>query len=86
MIFAFHMCVEVGLVSKPFGTLDAVPLAKAWQIFCRLGLFVLFEMPRMLEIGVDLVDIARVSPGLLFGLCATDRGHGEAQRQGPGQR
>ena len=59
------MRCKVGLVCKPFGTFDTVPLAEAWQVFGCFRFRVPFQVPWVSQIRVYLINVPLVSPRLL---------------------
>lgn len=73
---------EVGIRLKPFRTFDTVKVAKRWEFLGSLGFVVLFQMAFVVNVGVNLVEVARVTAGLLLGVDSTNSRHfgGEASR------
>ena len=70
------VCFEVGLALKPLCAFFAVPVAEAWQILGGLCVLELGEMLFVAQVGVDLVEIARVAARLLLGLFSPYGRHG----------
>jgi hypothetical protein len=66
----------VQLRLEPFGAFGAVELSEAWQILWSFGVLVLLEMLLRLGIGVDLVEVASVSPRLRLALRSAYGRHG----------
>lgn len=76
-----RLALEVGLVVGvgfvEFGALDAVEVAKGREFLGNLGLVELLEMTLVVKILMDLVEVARVTAGLLLGVDTTDGRHGD---------
>jgi hypothetical protein len=68
--------VEVGLALKKLCALFAVVLAEARQIFYGLRILELCEVLLVVQVGVDLIEIARVAARLLLGILTPDCRHG----------
>lgn len=66
MHFALLMCDKVGLALKEFCAFFAVVLAQTRQIFYGFRILELCEMFLVAQVGVDLVEVARVATCLLF--------------------
>jgi hypothetical protein len=67
---------KVGVALKPLCALLAVPLAEPGQVLGGLGVLELGEVLVVVEVGVDLVEVACVAARLLLGLLAANGGHG----------
>jgi hypothetical protein len=67
---------KVVLALKEPGAFLAVEFAQARQIFYGLRILVLCEVLLVVQVGVDLVEIARVPARLLFGVLSSDGRHG----------
>lgn len=73
---------EVGLALKPFRTFFAVPLAQARQILGGLCVLELGEVLWVVQISVDLVEVAGMSARLLLRVLSPDGGHGDCLSTG----
>lgn len=66
---------HVGLTLEELGAFKAVILPQAGQIFYRLRILELCKVLLVLQVGVDLVEIARVAACLLLGILSSDGRH-----------
>lgn len=73
---ALVVCVEVGFTLKPFCALFAIPVAEAWQVLGSLCVLEMGEVLLVAQVGVDLVEIARVAARLLLRLFSSYGWHG----------
>ena len=73
----FCLCVRsvVELRLEPLCTFNAVPLAQARQVLGSLCVFELIKMLFLVEIGVNLVKIARMASSLLLRVGTTYSRH-----------
>jgi hypothetical protein len=67
--------IEIGL--EPFRAFFAVVLSETGEVFTRFGGKKGFEVCGVVNVGVDLVEVASVAPGLFDRGGAADRGHFE---------
>jgi hypothetical protein len=67
---------KVGLALKPLCALFAVPFSKPWQVLGRLGVLELGEVLVVVNVSVDLVEVAGMPTRLLLGLVAAYGRHG----------
>ena len=67
---------HVALALKPLCALLAVPLSESGQVLGSLGVLVLGEVLVVVDVGVDLVEVARVAARLLLRLVTADGRHG----------
>lgn len=65
----------VGLRLVELGALNTVEVAKSGKVFARLSLMELLQVTLVVQVGVDLVDVARVTAGLLLGVGSTNGRH-----------
>jgi len=65
----------IGFGLKPFCAFRALPLSQPRQIFYGFSILVLSEVFLVPQVGVDLVEVARVPAGLFLGVAAADGGH-----------
>ena len=68
---------QVTFLIEPLGAFGAVVLAEAGEIFFGFRGLVCVEMARDVQVGVDLVEVAGVAAGFLFGLGAAYGWHSE---------
>jgi hypothetical protein len=68
--------LEVGVALKELCALGAVVLPQARQIFYGLRISELCQMLLVVQVGVDLVEVARVAARLLLGGFSSDGRHG----------
>jgi hypothetical protein len=68
-----RLVVGLGLVE--FGALDAVEVAVGREFFENLSLVELLQVTLVVQVGVDLVEVARVTAGLLLGVDTSDGRH-----------
>lgn len=73
---ALLMGAKVGLALKKLCAFLAVVLAEARQIFYGFRIFEFCQMLLVAQVGVDLVEVARVSARLLLGVLSSDGRHG----------
>lgn len=67
---------KVVVALKPFCAFLAIEFTQSRQILFSLGVLVELEVAVGAQVGVDLVDIARVATRLLLGVCSPNGGHG----------
>jgi len=72
---SFLVCDKVGFALKEFCAFLAVVLAQTRQVFYGFRILELCEMFLVAQVGVDLVEIARVATCLLFGVLSPDGRH-----------
>jgi hypothetical protein len=72
-----QMRLVVGIGFVEFGALDAVEVAECRELLGNLGFVELLEVTLVVNVLVDLVEVARVTAGLLLGVDSTDGGHGD---------
>jgi len=77
MRFSLGMCLQVQFRLEPFCAFHTVKLAETWEILCIFCALVLFEMLVCVDVRVNLIKIARVTPRLLFRVGTTDGRHGD---------
>jgi len=65
----------IGFGLKPFCTFRAVPLSQPRQIFYGFGILVPSEVFLVPQVGVNLVEVARVPAGLFLGIATAYGGH-----------
>jgi len=73
---ALQVGLVVGVGFVELGALDAVEVAKRRKLLGNLSLVELLQVTLVVKIFVDLVEVARVTASLLFGVDTTDSRHG----------
>lgn len=76
MNLALLVCDKVGVALKKLCAFLAVEFAQAGQIFYGLCILEFREMLLVAQVGVDLVEVARVSTCLLLGVLSAYGWHG----------
>jgi hypothetical protein len=64
MDLSFQVMCNAVLGLKPLRAFGAIELAQSWKILGSLRGLVLLEMPRRLQVGVDLVEITAETASL----------------------
>ena len=75
MDFALLVRQHVGLTLEKLGAFEAVILPQTGQIFYGLRILELCEVLLVPQVGVDLVEIARMAARLLLGILSSDGRH-----------
>jgi hypothetical protein len=73
--FSLGVCGQVCFRLEPFCALDAVELSQTRQIFLMLCFLVFLQMLLLVDVVVDLVEIARVTASLFLRVLTADGRH-----------
>jgi hypothetical protein len=76
MHLALLMRLKVAVALKKLCAFLAVPPPQSGQVFYRLRILELCEMLLVAQVGVDLVEVARVATRLLLGVLSSYGWHG----------
>ena len=72
---SFGVSSEVRLRLEPFGAFDTVELTQTGQVLGSLCVFVLVEVFFLVDVGVDLIEVASVTPRLLLRVLTANGRH-----------